>query len=77
MANFDGTGPNGLGPMTGRGMGYCGGRRGQCIGRGMGRGFGYRRQITLTKDEEKKILEEDLKEIELEKKEIENRLKEI
>jgi len=23
MPGFDGTGPIGLGPMTGRGMGYC------------------------------------------------------
>lgn len=23
MPNFDGTGPKGAGPMTGRGMGYC------------------------------------------------------
>ncbi len=23
MPNFDGTGPNGRGPMTGRGLGYC------------------------------------------------------
>jgi hypothetical protein len=23
MPGFDGTGPHGLGPMTGRGMGYC------------------------------------------------------
>ncbi len=23
MPGFDGTGPSGMGPMTGRGMGYC------------------------------------------------------
>ena len=48
MPRFDGTGPMGQGPMTGRGMGPCGGcspfgwrmgfRKG--MGRGMGRGFG-------------------------------------
>ncbi len=27
MPGFDGTGPLGQGPMTGRGMGYCGGHR--------------------------------------------------
>ncbi len=50
----DGTGPRGFGPMTGRGMGYCGGYgrpgysnpgygygRGWGRGRGMGRGFGW------------------------------------
>ena len=35
MPAFDGTGPQGAGPMTGRGMGPCA-KRG-----GMGRGFGY------------------------------------
>ena len=47
----DGTGPEGLGPMTGRGAGYCAGsnspgyvnnapRRGQGRGRGLGCGRG-------------------------------------
>ena len=54
MAWGDGTGPNGAGPMTGRGAGYCagysvpgyanpavgGGYRGFGRGRGWGRGFG-------------------------------------
>ncbi|MBN2102071.1 MAG: DUF5320 domain-containing protein [Candidatus Aenigmarchaeota archaeon] len=38
MPGFDGTGPRGIGPMTGRGMGPCG--RGMGFGRGAGRGFG-------------------------------------
>jgi len=53
MPRFDGTGPQGQGPMTGRGMGPCGqgGRpvggpgmgpgRGRGMGRGYGRGFGW------------------------------------
>ncbi len=47
----DGTGPVGMGPMTGRAGGYCAGfnmpgfanpipRRGRGLGRGLGRGFG-------------------------------------
>jgi len=36
MPAFDGTGPQGKGPLTGRGMGRCGG------GQGKGRGFGRR-----------------------------------
>lgn len=50
MPGGDGTGPNGQGPLTGRGMGYCGGnptpgfvnpgRGGFGMGRGYGRGFG-------------------------------------
>lgn len=35
MPAFDGTGPRGQGPMTGRGLGPC--------GRGLGLGVGYRR----------------------------------
>jgi len=78
MPGQDQTGPQGLGPMTGRGMGQCSGgmRRGFC-----GRGFGFlpkfSTQVALTKDEEKKILEADLKEIESEKEAIKKRLEEI
>ena len=57
MPGFDGTGPQGLGPMTGGARGYCalpagsaqrpiGGGffgRGRRLGRGFGRGFGWRR----------------------------------
>lgn len=55
----DGSGPNGAGPLTGWGMGHCGGTaaagrgngffggigrgRGQGMGRGFGRGFGFGR----------------------------------
>ena len=57
MPGGDGTGPRGLGPMTGRGMGYCVGYvrprfmnprfgpgfgRGRRFGRGFGRGRGQR-----------------------------------
>ena len=81
MAGQDGTGPQGLGPMTGRGLGPCGCGMRRGFGRGYGRGFGFRARyatpITLTKDEEKKILEAELKEIDLEKQEIAKRLKEI
>ena len=48
MPNKDGTGPDGNGPNTGRGVGPCTSmpagqvpRRG--LGRGLGRGFGRRR----------------------------------
>ena len=52
----DGTGPNGLGPRTGRGLGYCvgynspgftrGTPRGRAgFGRGFGRGFGWRYRV--------------------------------
>lgn len=55
MPYGDGSGPGGLGPQTGRGMGYCsgfshpgypmgpglGGGRGRAMGRGFGRRTGF------------------------------------
>jgi len=73
MPNKDGTGPRGMGALSGRGLGPCGGG----MRRGCGRGFGYRRQVTLTEAEEEKILEADLKDIEVEKEAIQKRLKEM
>ncbi|MCK4555477.1 MAG: DUF5320 domain-containing protein [Candidatus Aenigmarchaeota archaeon] len=77
MPRRDGTGPMGYGPVTGRGLGPCG--RGLAFGRGMGQGFGrrYIEPATLTKDEQKKILETELKQIDAEKQELEKRLKEM
>jgi len=41
MPRFNGTGPAGRGPMTGWGMGYCGGSRRRGIaGRGLGHAWG-------------------------------------
>ena len=70
------TGPDRYGPLTGRGLGPCG----SGLRRGFGRRLGFRRYfepITMTKEEKKKILEEELQYIETEKKKIEKRLKEI
>ena len=65
--------------------GYANGGFGR--GRGMGRGFGWRARnmqvmpiqqpIALTEVEEKKLLESELKEIEVEKQEITKRLKDL
>ncbi len=77
MPGFDKTGPMGSGPLTGRGLGPCG--RGLAFRRGFGKGIGwmYAEPVTLNKEEQKKILEAELKEIESEKQEIEKRLKEL
>jgi len=81
MSGLDGTGPVGQGPMTGRGLGPCGCGMRRGFGRGFGRGLGLRywryAPVSLTKEEQKKILEAELKEIDLEKQEIEKRLKEM
>lgn len=81
MPNRDGTGPLGQGPLTGRGLGPCGRGLRRGFGRGFGRGLGWRCwgtfPVTLSKEDEKKILEAELEEIEAEKQEIEKRLKEL
>lgn len=73
MPRFDGTGPLGQGPMTGRGLGPCGGGMG--YGRGYGRGFGCRR--FYTRKEEAEILKEETEVLEEELKAIKERLAEI
>jgi len=77
MPGQDRTGPAGQGPLTGRGFGPCG--RGLGFRRGFGRGFGLRanQPIQFSEADEKKILEQGLKEIEIEKSEIQKRLKEL
>ena len=86
MPAQDGTGPMGQGPLTGRDLGPCGTglgfRRGfRRYGMGFRRGFGFRipfvERIALTKEQEKKVLQKELAEIETEKKEIEEALKKI
>ena len=88
MPQNDGTGPQGQGPLTGRGLGLCARRFGFRRGFGFGRGFGRRwfqpnqfaqpvQPVQYSEADEKKILAEELKEIEAEKKEIQNRLKEL
>lgn len=57
MPNRNGTGPEGKGAKTGRGLGPCGDeapkkdRRVFGLGRGLGRGLGFRRNVKT--DEEK------------------------
>ena len=68
MPRRNGMGPGGMGPMTGRGMGYCRSRRyyGRCMGYGYGpgygRGIGYGEGIgtyVLSPEDEKAVLEEE------------------
>jgi len=82
MPAFDKTGPQGQGPMTGRGLGHCGHGRGMRMGfggmcrgygRGLGRYFGWNAPQT---DEEKQkdletyreALEEELEDVKKELK---------
>lgn len=59
MPAFDQTGPQGMGPNTGRGFGPCGNRRGLGCGRGFGRGIGkyFGWNAPATKEEKTKDLQ--------------------
>ena len=63
MPNRNGTGPNGRGPMTGRGLG-------RCSGRGRGRTFNSI-STNLTKTEEIEMLKKEKENIEKRMKELE------
>ncbi|MEA3398143.1 MAG: DUF5320 domain-containing protein [Patescibacteria group bacterium] len=60
MPNRNGIGPEGKGPMTGRGLGPCGdgkprsGGRRLGLGRGFGRGLGLRRNANANTDDQRK-----------------------
>ena len=70
MPRFNGMGPFGAGPRTGRGLGPCG------RGMGYGCGAGYERRF-YTKVEESELLKEEEAELENELKAVKERLAEI
>jgi len=79
MPRYNGRGPLGQGPGTGRGLGPCGG--GMAYGRGgAGRGLGWRRfwgnrfGFNPTEEEESEILSEEAGFLENELKAIKSRL---
>jgi hypothetical protein len=88
MPGGDGTGPMGMGSRTGRGMGFCNGYNSPGFGRrffrrGFGGGFGrgMRRMFwdntqnpiqQPSKDQEKQMLENELKQLEAEENEMKN-----
>lgn len=82
MPRRDGTGPMGMGPMTGSGFGFCGNKfygRGNCYGMGYGRsgyGFGYRPVENITQKEylqkQKDFLKFELEQINKELNELED-----
>jgi len=67
MPRLDGTGPRGMGPLTGRGMGWCGGWRAGLGRGGWGRGLGRFFGLTPSRDdleEYRNALKEELSDIE-------------
>jgi len=83
MPRGDRSGPDGYGPRTGRGLGYCNGydtpgfSRGSGRGFGRGRGFGFRRDFAYSRKNQKQLMEEELADLEAEKKFIEEEIKAI
>ena len=87
MPRLDGTGPAGMGPMTGRGLGPCGYGYGRGYGRGRGmgygRGYGYGMPISPwsyrqpTVAEEKTIVQDDVAALKEELKAAEERLSQL
>ncbi len=88
MPYLDGTGPQGAGPMTGRGLGRCAGT-GLSRGRAFGAGYGFGRrfgggyraygqyQAPMTVRNEEQSLIDESKDLEEELKAIKNRLAEL
>lgn len=78
MPRFDGTGPMGMGPMTGRGMGPCAGYR--CPGCGYGIGYGRGRYVSAKNElsaleNEEKAIKGDLEEVQEEITAVRERVK--
>jgi hypothetical protein len=63
MPGFDGTGPNGMGPMTGGGRGFCGPRASQATWGPYGArrwgGYGYGYPPAPTREQELKFLKDE------------------
>ena len=75
MPGFNGTGPNGQGPLTGRGFGPCGQRLG--MGRGFGRGFGGGYNAPITEQQEKEMLTGNMNALQEELEAMKKRIKEL
>jgi hypothetical protein len=83
MPGYDRTGPQGLGPGTGRGFGPCGlglgWRRKFGIGRGLGRYFNWtwprsKEEAKKALAEYRKALEEELEDVKKEEEEVEKQV---
>jgi len=74
MPGFNGTGPQGFGARTGRGLGPCGGGMRRGLGRGLRR-YGFNGMgRNMNQQDEQKILEDELIELENEKRAISERI---
>ncbi len=83
----DGTGPMGLGPRTGRGLGSCAGAgipglvRGRGLGRGWGRGMGWQwfwssASAPMSEEKRKEILRAQLSALDAQRERLRRQLEE-
>jgi len=79
MPRFDGTGPAGMGPGTGRGLGPCGAGFRRGFGRfcPWGYGPGYGPRMYLTRSEELEDLQDEAKDLEADLKAVRERIDEL
>jgi hypothetical protein len=82
MPNNDKTGPRGMGPGTGRGMGVCGGRYSSNLGQGRGYGrvmcgWFYNKYQSLPKEEKKELLKSEIEDLKQEMEMAEKELKQL
>lgn len=80
MPRRDATGPQGMGPLTGRGMGPCQGEArlgGAGYGRGFGRGFGRGLNRGYGRGYGYRAYQPSKEDLQLEKDDLERRLKDI
>jgi len=77
MPKFDKTGPRGLGPKTGKGLGPCNGFASYIMSRGGGFGRFWRFGTEITPKEEKQILEEEIAVLQEELQACQSRLKKL
>lgn len=73
MPGFDGTGPRGMGPMTGGGRGLCNPRG----TRGLRRGVAFRSYPDLTADQELETLRSQAQAMSEQLEQIQKRLQEL
>jgi len=78
MPKLDGTGPAGMGPMTGRRFGPCGEKFGPLgWGRGMGRimcGWFYKKYQGMSEEDRKELLKEEIADLKGELETVEKEL---
>jgi hypothetical protein len=77
MPGFDGTGPRGMGPMTGGGRGFCSPRGLRRSFAGRGPGYGYPYTPSLSREQELSMLKGEAEDLRAALEEIDARIREV